>query len=43
MNVTVADGQFTLDISDSGEGAVRVGLDGEVVELSPGDRRQLTL
>jgi trehalose/maltose hydrolase-like predicted phosphorylase len=43
MNVTVADGQFTVAISDSGEGAVLVGLDGDVSELSPGDCRQLTL
>jgi alpha,alpha-trehalase len=43
MNVAVADGQFTVTLSDSGEGTVRVGLNDEVVELAPGDRRQLTL
>ena len=43
MHVTVADGQFTVELAYSSEGAVRVGLDGDVVELSPGDRRQLML
>jgi alpha,alpha-trehalase len=43
MNVAVADGHFTVTLSDSGQGTVRVGLNDEVVELSPGDRRQLTL
>ena len=43
MNLTVADGLFTVTVSDWGEGAVRVGLEGEVIELSPGERRQLEL
>ena len=43
MTLTVADGQFAVEISDWGEGVVRVGLDGEVVELRPGQRRQLSL
>jgi hypothetical protein len=28
---------------DWGQGTVRIGLDGEVVELRPGERRELTL
>ena len=43
MNLTVADGHFTVEVEDWGEGAVRVGLDGEVVELQPGERRHLAL
>ncbi len=43
MHLTVAHGQFTVELRHSSEGTVRVGLDGDVVELSPGDRRQLTL
>jgi alpha,alpha-trehalase len=43
MNVAVADGQFTVTLSDLGSGTVRVGLNDEVVELAPGDHRQLTL
>ncbi len=43
MNLTVVDGKFTVELSDWGEGTVCVGLNGEVFELSPGDRRQLTL
>jgi len=43
MSLTVADGQFTVELWDWGEGAVRIGLDGEVIELHPGERRQLAL
>ena len=43
MLVTVVDGQFTVELAHSSEGTVRVGLDGVVVELSPGDHRQLML
>jgi trehalose/maltose hydrolase-like predicted phosphorylase len=43
MNVTIADGRFTVEIPDWGEGTVSVGLDGEVAQLSPGDRRHLAL
>jgi alpha,alpha-trehalase len=43
INLTVADGQLTVKLPDSNEGTVCVGLDGEIVELSPGDRQQLTL
>jgi alpha,alpha-trehalase len=43
MNLAVANGQFLVELSDASAGTVHVGLNGEVVELSPGDRRQLTL
>ena len=43
MNLTVADGHFTVEIEDWGEGAVRVGMGNDVVELKPGDRRQFAL
>ena len=43
MNLAVTNDQFTVELAESGEGTVRVGLAGDVVELSPGDRRQLTL
>jgi alpha,alpha-trehalase len=42
LHLTVADGRFTVELIDS-SGGVQVGLDGDVVELSPGDRRQLLL
>jgi len=43
MNIAVSDGRLTVVVSEWGEGPVRVGLDGEVVELAPGEQRQLTL
>ena len=43
LNLTVTDGQFSVEVEKWGEGAVRVGLAGEVVELHPGERRQLEL
>jgi alpha,alpha-trehalase len=43
LNLTVADGQFTVEIEDWGEGAVRVGLDNDVMELKPGERRHFVL
>ncbi len=43
MNLAVADGTFTIVVSEWGEGPVRVGLDGEVVVLYPGEQRQLRL
>ncbi len=43
LNLTVVDGQFSVEVEKWGEGAVRVGLAGEVVELHPGQRRQLEL
>jgi alpha,alpha-trehalase len=43
MNLSVADGKLTIVVSEWGEGPVRVGLDGDVVELYPGQQRQLTL
>jgi alpha,alpha-trehalase len=43
MNLAVADGTFTVKVSDGGVGSARVGLSGEVIELSPGDQRQLVL
>lgn len=43
MNLAVADGRLTVAVSEWGEGPVRVGLDGEVVELDPGEQRELTL
>ncbi len=43
MNLAVSDGRLTVVVSEWGEGPVRVGLDGEVVELAPGEQRQLTL
>jgi trehalose/maltose hydrolase-like predicted phosphorylase len=43
LNLTVADGQFTVEIEDWGEGTVRVGLDNDVIELKPGERRHFVL
>ena len=43
INLAVAQGEFTVEVQDWGEGAVRVGLGGEVIELHPGERRQLAL
>jgi alpha,alpha-trehalase len=43
MNVTVADGVITVEAEEWGEGSARVGLDGQVAELAPGERRQMTL
>ena len=43
MNLTVANGRFTVEVEGWGEGTVRVGLGGEVTELRPGECRQLTL
>ena len=43
MNLAVDNGEFTVEVQDWGDGAVRVGLDGKVVELHPGERRQLRL
>ncbi len=43
MNLTVVDGHFSAKASDWGEGTVRVGLGGEVIALSPGDSRHLTV
>ena len=41
MSLSAVDGLFTVDVWDWGEGSVRIGLDGDVVELRPGERRQL--
>jgi alpha,alpha-trehalase len=43
MNLAVDNGEFTVEVQDWGVGAVRVGLGGKVVELHPGERRQLRL
>jgi trehalose/maltose hydrolase-like predicted phosphorylase len=43
MNLAVDNGEFTVKVQDWGDGAVRVGLGGKVVELHPGERRQLRL
>jgi alpha,alpha-trehalase len=43
LNLAVANGELTVEAQDWGEGAVRVGLGGEVVELRPGERRRLAL
>ncbi len=43
MSLSVADGLFTVDVWDWGDGTVRIGLDGKVLELQPGERRQLAL
>jgi hypothetical protein len=43
MNVTVADGVITVEAEEWGEGSARVGLDGQVAELAPGEPRQMTL
>jgi trehalose/maltose hydrolase-like predicted phosphorylase len=43
LNISVAEGRFVVEVSDEEEGAVMVGLDGDVSELQPGQRRQLTL
>ena len=43
MTVIVSDGEITVEAADWGEGSARVGLDGEIAELAPGERRQMTL
>ena len=43
MNLAVADGSFTVMVSASAMGTARVGLHGEVIELSPGDQRTFVL
>jgi alpha,alpha-trehalase len=43
MKLAVANGEFTVEVQDWGDGTVRVGLGGKVIELHPGDRRQLGL
>ncbi len=43
INVTVADGVITVEAEDWGEGSARVGLDGQMAELAPGERRQMAL
>ncbi len=42
LHLTVADSRFTVELMESG-GGVLVGLNGDVVELSPGDRCHLAL
>ncbi len=43
INVVVAGGAIAVEAADWGEGSARVGLDGKVAELAPGQRRQMTL
>jgi trehalose/maltose hydrolase-like predicted phosphorylase len=43
ISLGVNNGIFTIKAQDWGEGTVRIGLDGEVFELRPGDRRELKL
>jgi alpha,alpha-trehalase len=43
MNITVANGELTVEVEEWGEGAARVGLGGEPVELLPGECRHLAL
>jgi alpha,alpha-trehalase len=43
MSLGVADGQFTVAVSHREDGPVHVGLEGQVVELAPGEYRQLAL
>jgi alpha,alpha-trehalase len=43
MNLTVADGVFTVEVAPWGEGTARIGLKGQVAELGPGEQRQLVL
>ena len=43
INVIVSDGNITVEAADWGEGSARVGLDGEIAELAPGERRRMTL
>ncbi len=43
MKLAVANGEFVVEVQDWGDGAVRVGLGGKVIELHPGERRQLRL
>jgi alpha,alpha-trehalase len=43
MNLAVADGEFTVGVSVWGEGTVRIRLDGEVIELHPGEERKMKL
>jgi alpha,alpha-trehalase len=43
MKLAVANGEFTVEVQDWGDGAARVGLGGKVIELHPGERRQLRL
>ncbi len=43
INVIVSDGDITVEAADWGEGSALVGLDGEIAELAPGERRRMTL
>jgi trehalose/maltose hydrolase-like predicted phosphorylase len=43
LNLAVAKGELTVEAQDWGEGTVRVGLGGDVVELHPGELRRLAL
>ena len=43
VNVFVSSGELVVEVQASGEGVIRVGLAGEVVELRPGDRRRVKL
>ncbi len=43
LNLAVANGELMVEAQDWGDGTVRIGLGGEVVELHPGERRRLAL
>ena len=43
LNLAVAKGELTVEAQDWGEGTVRVGMGGEIVELHPGELRRLAL
>ncbi len=43
LTVSAEQGRFTVELGDWGAGTVLVGLDGDVAELGPGERRQMDL
>ena len=43
LNLVVSKGELTVEAQELGEGTVRVGLDGEIVELHPGELRRLDI
>jgi len=43
LTLTAADGLFTVEVQEWGEGTVRVGLGEEVIELGPGEHRHWSI
>jgi trehalose/maltose hydrolase-like predicted phosphorylase len=43
LTLSVSDGELTVEVQDWGRGTVRIGIDGEVAHLSPGEARKIRL